>query len=279
MTQWRSRLIKQLRKDRSIFPSLDASIAELEAWQSPLDRIRLGLALASAAATFGMSGELLLLEGDSCGWGLLRAARWSRASSFLLRPQLASSSQAALAALEALQWGEVERALRVVRVLGHGIRGTWNHSRRLLPSNSELESLAFALVDLQCGTSFGQDLALAPLEDFAPAAGLFPDPNKDVGWAFNLACAAYGELCRDSGEVPRGARLSAAPVFACLVSRRERGLTLPTKDDPADDPLMTAPFSEFDSGQAWPMDLRIELLLERVEELVHESEEALRTNG
>jgi hypothetical protein len=109
------------------------------------------------------------------------------------------------------------------QLLERGLRGQWA-MKRLFPSKSELEALALHLLATTQGQtdSVAAEVGAMPLNAFAGAARADADLSLDEGLA--VAVDEYWELCKDSGYIPRGARLSASPVLACVSCRVARSV-------------------------------------------------------
>jgi hypothetical protein len=220
MAVWPKRLERQLRTDGST--PLDELGAGLRAEAGK--PFHLGLRLGMTAGLVGRHGEFTLLNGDASGWSLLAAARRMRAYGvFLAFDQTPSYTAAcALALLEALQWHELRTAAAVGTQLQKALTGDWSLSSAAYPSGSEIEALALHLLQLRL-----PDLKIGPeiktgLGGFVGAAGAQDAPIVE---AFEKAFKTFWDWCVDdaTATIPRGARLSASPVFACLSTRLAAG--------------------------------------------------------
>jgi len=223
-------------------PSLERIATNLENATSTTLRV----VLMSSAFELAAHGELALSHKRAEGWGVLAVARRIRALNYLLKPNVASSSRAALAGLEAIQHREYATALSLARLMARGYRNDWDSTGPLVPSDEELESLLFELL-MRKGAVIDPGVELTPLCYFAPAAGAEAAPEGSVGLAFEQAFDHFSEMCKGDRGIPIGARLSAAPVFACLTTRKDCGLPLPDKNEPIVHPWFVSPFKDYDA--------------------------------
>lgn len=204
----------------------------------------LRVVLMSSAYELAVHGEYALSNNRLEGWNVLAVARRVRALTYLLEPNVASSPRAALAGLEALQYREDETASSLARMAARGYRNDWDSTGPLVSSREELEALLFELLRVK-GLDIDPGVDLSPLCYLAPAAGAEPAPEDSVGLAFEQAFDHFSELCRGDRRIPIGARLSAAPVFACLTVRQDCGLRLPDPKEPIVHPWFVAPFKDY----------------------------------
>lgn len=242
--EWPKRLETHLRKEK---------LAPLLAVRDDLTRalseepLVLGIHSEAAASDVGRHAERALLDRKKEGWRLLSAARRLRAYGAFLSPSPTPefSAGCALAILEALQWEELQVAEALGKRLEEALLGHWSLHEAAAPSGSELESLAFHLLRLRLKSrTLGKRAhhLLVDVAEFAGAAGLRKEAIED---AFCSAFYAFWDLCGDkSGVVPRGARLSAAPVFACLQVGFATG-RLSSRKAAQVGAIAPAPFSQF----------------------------------
>jgi len=142
--------------------------------------------------------------------------------------------------------------------MSKGYAGDWHISGPMLPTDTELDALAFGLLVplLKARGVEGRFRTpeLVPLKSFAGIAGKRRVPLRQ---AFEEALGTYEGMCKDGAEVPPGAQLSAAPVFACVSLRLELGMPVPGDDDPVTHPLYASPFKDFMDFIDYPIDQRV----------------------
>jgi hypothetical protein len=236
----RKRFVTQLNEVVGVLRPLDTVIGAI--LTAPKTHA-LGIRLLAATFDFGARGEWALVNGDDSGWQLLAAARKARALAFLLAPSVANSPLGALAMLEAIQWDELETAKTVSLLMAQGYAGDWPLSDVMISSETEIESLAIELLaqstrDTKLKRRFAK-VNLVPLSEFAGAAGV---GKTALDQAFQDAFDNYVQMCKDSQVIPRGARLSGAPVFACIRVRQVRKSSVPSTIEHA---LFSEPFSSY----------------------------------
>src|SRR5688572_12340064 len=168
---FRKRFERELRAAASTLVPFEQLALDLRKSRQEQRPRELGIEYLAASAELGIRGELALLDGDETGWGLLAAARRARCLAFFLAPSVSSSHRAALAVLEALQWRQENTAVALAALMIRGYAGDWQASGPMLPSDTEIESLAFELLLRSAPNQNVADarakLELVALSDFA----------------------------------------------------------------------------------------------------------------